>query len=397
MLVQIAKLLHRFGKQNIAIRGKTDERSNFSVFLHAQAEHDPILGEHLKNIELKRKATGKQVKGAYISHRIQEELIGLIGDFLEDRILNRLKKAIFFAIMADECRDASGEEKMALFFRYVYFDENTGLFSVHEDFVQFLHCERTSGEALYNVLMEYVTRKGIRMEHGRGQGYDGGGNMSGIRSGLQARIKATYPKMPFVWCHGHCLNLCLTKACEGTVKKVVDHVQEITIAFKYSAKRQQIFKESIAGNPAKAENLGKKQKLVMLSETRWSARGESFSTIKDGIVPLVTSLETLEALGDEKANGRATVVIQLYFVVTVCIVAPVLTITAILSSKLQYGTLDIRMMQVATQIFSRNSSRLGLMSKQANQYKTCATLNSYTKRQGTLLWWWELKRPGHEQ
>ena len=91
--------------------------------------------------------------------------------------------------------------------------------------------------------------------------------------------------------------------------------------------------------------MGKKQKLAMLSETRWSARGESFSTIKDGIVPLVTSLETLEELGDEKANGLVTVVLQFYFVVTVYIVASVLTITAILSSKLQYETLDIRMMQ----------------------------------------------------
>ena len=29
----------------------------------------------------------------------------------------------------------------------------TQVFSVHEDFVCFLHCERTSGEALFKVLM----------------------------------------------------------------------------------------------------------------------------------------------------------------------------------------------------------------------------------------------------
>ena len=97
--------------------------------------------------------------------------------------------------------------------------------------------------------------------------------------------------MPFVWCHGDCFNLCLTKAFEGTVKKVVDYVQEITIAFKYSAKSQQIFKESIAGNPAEAENLGKQLKLGKMSKTRWSAQSESFSTIQDDIVRLVTSLK----------------------------------------------------------------------------------------------------------
>ena len=63
----------------------------------------------------------------------------------------------------------------------------------------------------------------------------------------------------------------------------MDHVQEITIAFKYSAKREQYFKEAILADSESAQALGRKNKLVMLSETRWSARGESFSTVKDGL------------------------------------------------------------------------------------------------------------------
>ena len=153
--------------------------------------------------------------------------------------------------MADECRDSAGrgEEKLALFFRYVWYDEETNTFSVHEDFVCFLHCERTSGEELFKVLMGgedggYMGRNQIPLQNGRGQGYDGAGNMTGLHNGLQARVRNLYPKMHFHWCSGHCLNLCLAKACEK-VKKVVDHVQEITIAFKYSAKREQYFKEAI--------------------------------------------------------------------------------------------------------------------------------------------------------
>jgi len=55
VLLQIMKMLHRMGKQNVAIRGHTDERSNFTVFLNAQAEFDKILAAHLTKVANKKK------------------------------------------------------------------------------------------------------------------------------------------------------------------------------------------------------------------------------------------------------------------------------------------------------------------------------------------------------
>jgi len=80
--------------------------------------------------------------------------------------------------MAGECRDSSGEEKLALFFRYVWFDAISRKYSVHEDFTQFLHCHRMSGAALFQLLMGgedggYMGRKKIDLSKGRGQAYDG--------------------------------------------------------------------------------------------------------------------------------------------------------------------------------------------------------------------------------
>ena len=88
IMISILKLIHRLGKQNLAIRGKNDDRSNFNVFLNAQAEHDPILSKHIQDMEMKRKANGKQVRGTFISHCIQNELIDLIGEFLEQRVID---------------------------------------------------------------------------------------------------------------------------------------------------------------------------------------------------------------------------------------------------------------------------------------------------------------------
>ena len=41
------------------------------------------------------------MKGSYISHRMQNEFISLIGDYLEERVLNRVRKALFFSILAE--------------------------------------------------------------------------------------------------------------------------------------------------------------------------------------------------------------------------------------------------------------------------------------------------------
>jgi len=52
--------------------------------------------------------------------------------------------------------------------------------------------------------------------------------------------------MPYQWCAGHCLNLCIGKACkEKLVKQAVHHVQQISFAYEYSAKRQQFFHEEL--------------------------------------------------------------------------------------------------------------------------------------------------------
>ena len=96
--------------------------SHFNVFLNAQAEHDPTLSKHIKEMEMKRKANGKQVRGTYISHQFQNELIDLIGEFLEQCVRDGLKHCWFFSILADEYRCSAGKQQLALFFHNAWFD-----------------------------------------------------------------------------------------------------------------------------------------------------------------------------------------------------------------------------------------------------------------------------------
>ena len=48
--MKIMETLLLCGKQNIAIRGHTPERSNFMAILNSKAQGDPILTEHLANV-----------------------------------------------------------------------------------------------------------------------------------------------------------------------------------------------------------------------------------------------------------------------------------------------------------------------------------------------------------
>ena len=64
------KTLILCGRQNLAIRGKDEENSNFMELLNFRAETDKELEEHLANAP---------ANARYTSHRNQNELIQICG------------------------------------------------------------------------------------------------------------------------------------------------------------------------------------------------------------------------------------------------------------------------------------------------------------------------------
>jgi len=85
------------GVHGIPLRGKTDDTAIFNNLLHFRVESgDEILNDHFKN----------SVKNAsYMSHRIQNELISIIGNVICNMILKRVKEAECYSILADETMD----------------------------------------------------------------------------------------------------------------------------------------------------------------------------------------------------------------------------------------------------------------------------------------------------
>ena len=132
----------------------------------------------------------------YRSKTIQNELIEICGDMVIEELVDDVKKAKFFSLLADEATDCSNTEQMAVVLRFI--DESL---KIREDYLGFIPCsDGLSGEALSENISKFITSIGLRMEECRGQGYDGAGNMAGKLSGLAARIQCRFEKVIYVHC-----------------------------------------------------------------------------------------------------------------------------------------------------------------------------------------------------
>ena len=127
-LVSIVKTIVFCGRQNVALRGHRDNISdmeknalenpgNFWALLKFRVDAgDTVLQDHL--------ATGSR-NATYTSPPIQNQLIDIICNQIRCKILDKVKAAKWFTVIADEVTDISNKELLSLVLRYV--DPSTGL------------------------------------------------------------------------------------------------------------------------------------------------------------------------------------------------------------------------------------------------------------------------------
>ena len=137
-LRSIIKTVVLCGKQNMALRGHRDDSShldessgnsgNFQALLNFRVEAgDKVLANHF--------ASGPR-NTIYCSKTIQNEIIEVLGTYIQDKIVAEINEAGAFSLLADEASDSSNKEQLPLILRFVDKERN-----VREEFFGFYECK----------------------------------------------------------------------------------------------------------------------------------------------------------------------------------------------------------------------------------------------------------------
>ncbi|VDI24426.1 Hypothetical predicted protein [Mytilus galloprovincialis] len=239
IILNIIDVIVVMGQRNIPLRGHNwdkdakREDGNFDFFVHWKAEDKPVLKQHLATAAYNAK---------YLSPDIQNEIIAIAGDEVLEVILSRARCAKWFSIMADECTDVANLEQMAVCIRFV--DVKS---IVNEDFIGFVPLDKVDAASISTALLKIMEDCKLDLRNLRGQGYDGASVMSGLKSGVSARIKELQPRAEYHHCRAHALNLVISSSCRSVdmIRTVFDDVNQLTWFLGGSPKRTAILKRHL--------------------------------------------------------------------------------------------------------------------------------------------------------
>ena len=254
------------GRQNIALREHHDDAKNYNDQCNPGNLQELLkfLGRCGKNSLFEEHVQNTPKHATYRSKTTQNELIEICGNLIRRKICDEIKQAQYFSILANEACDVSNVEQMPIVLRFV--DSEA---SIREEFLGFSECsEGMTGKAIACAILKFVEDIGLNMEFCRGQGYDGAANMVGKCSGAAAIITSKVPKIPYVHCGSHLLNLCIASACNiQLVRNMMAHVRIVSDFFNNSPKCFQLLQKKIREIPS-----ARHSRLIDVCRTRWLAR-----------------------------------------------------------------------------------------------------------------------------
>ena len=135
-------------------------------------------------------------------------MINIVGNQIRSEIIDEIKEAVFYSIIADKVSDISNKEQLSLSFRYVCDG------SIKEVLADFVQVERITGVKIAEAILASLAAWDLPLQNLRGQCYDGVSNMAGARSGCSAIIKEKVPVAVYHHCAAHRLNLAVVSACK---------------------------------------------------------------------------------------------------------------------------------------------------------------------------------------
>ena len=281
MLLKELSSVRYLARQGLALRGHKEEDSNLLQLLKCRADDVQGLNSWMGD-------------GRYLSHDIVNELLEIMSHQVLRGLLCEIREAEWFALIADETRDISGIEQLAISLRWVAKD-----YLVYEDVIALAEVEQTDAATLTSTLKDALVRSGLQLSQCRGQAYDGASNMSGHLNGVASRIQKEQPNALYTHCVAHSLNLCLQdcgKNC-SCIRDALGLASELAALIRASPKRLALFRhlrdQLSPGSPG----------LKPLCPTRWTVRTASVDAILKNYNVIC---EELDLIGAESRGDSST-------------------------------------------------------------------------------------------
>ncbi|KAJ3583553.1 hypothetical protein NHX12_016917 [Muraenolepis orangiensis] len=261
-------------RQEQAFRGHNEaagssNRGNFVELVHAFAEFDTALAEHM----------GSSTVFSGMSNTIQNDIIESIARSIQDETDKDIHISPFIAVQVDDTSDISNKCQLTVIIRYV---NEKG--SVCERFLGFFDVSlERDAKAVTSVVMRAIgnyspTNKLIC------QTYDGASCMSGQHGGVQALVKAHCPNALFIHCYAHKLNLVLA---QGT-----NNIQAAKLFFANLDAFHNFFSRSCKRSALLCEVDGA-VRVPGGSAVRWNFKSRAVHAIHEGRVSLCIAFDKI--------------------------------------------------------------------------------------------------------
>ena len=223
--------------------------------------------------------TKMPLNAQYTSPDIQNELIDVMTEMVSEEIVERVKKAGMFSLMADETYDKQRVEDLAVAVRFV--DQGVP----EERVLSVLKLDKRDAKTIASKIFDDFAHKKLPKEMIFSQCHDGASVMSGIHNGVQAQVSAEVGRpVPYVHCFAHQLHL------------VVVHSLSSVDVKEFFSLHQELYKFLQKGRVAE-EYKGSTFKRLL--DQRWSGHYESVMSflknaddIRDMLVALTESTDS---------------------------------------------------------------------------------------------------------
>lgn len=189
----------------------------------------------------------------------------------------------------DETADITFKEQVSVCFRIV-----TECLEIEELFIGFYQTTSTTEDTLFELLKDVLLRLSLPIKNCTGQCYDGASNMSGIRNGLQARVKEEEPRAFYIHCMAHVMNLVVQDVVHNIseCRNFMSLICDLMTLMRNSPKRLAWFQDFQSAD------------WLSLCTTHWTVKAASLQSIASNYSALVEFLDSLSSEDKGEADDR---------------------------------------------------------------------------------------------